>query len=132
MKCQFILTLVLLLSGSSLFCGGNAIAQETSNEVDAAAKSPAAKQWYYGPTTKQPEPKALGRQRALHRAQQRQNRMETMRWYGFSASRPTATGIPFTSMYSPQWTRPGGRPYAWYTSQRPVVVVSPYFPSYYR
>jgi len=90
------------------------------------------KEWYYGPTKNQPETKTLGRQKSELRARQRLARLESMRWYGFSASRPTATGIPFTTMYAPAWTRPGGRPFAWYTSQRPVVVVSPYYPSYYR
>jgi len=90
------------------------------------------KEWYYGRTANKAESKSLGRQKAELRARQRLARVESMRWYGFSASRPTATGIPFTSMYSPAWTRPGGRPFAWYTSQRPVVIVSPYYRSYYR
>jgi len=119
---------------SSLDYTGSALAQEPDARSATALENTnknADKEWYYGPTS--PEaPKTLGRQKAELRAQQRLARMESMRWYGFSASRPTATGIPFTSMYSPAWTRPGGRPFAWYTSQRPVVVVSPYYPSYYR
>ncbi|MEM8946704.1 MAG: hypothetical protein AAGD11_16140 [Planctomycetota bacterium] len=88
-------------------------------------------EWYYSTSGKQPETKPLGRLRSEQRARQRLTRMESMRWYGFSASRPTASGMPFTTMYAPAWTRPGGRPFSWYTTQRPVVLVSPYYPGYY-
>ncbi len=118
----------VMASGLS-FCQ-SAFAQENGKPATESTNR-SEKEWYYGPTT-QAETKPLGRLRAETRARQRLTRMESMRWYGFSASRPTAAGIPFTTMYSPSWTRPGGRPFAWYTSQRPVVLVSPYYPSYYR
>lgn len=131
---QALLMLAACLAGG-FGCFNSALAQEAgaraATELEGTTKN-ADKEWYYGPTTTQAEPKTLGRQKAELRARQRLARMESMRWYGFSASRPRAAGIPFTTMYSPAWTRPGGRPYAWYTSQRPVVVVSPYYPSYYR
>ncbi len=123
-------SLLLLLAGG-LICCSTVQAQEPT-DPSAASPNTAKKEWYYGPTKHQPETKTLGRQKAELRARQRLARMESMRWYGFSASRPTAAGIPFTTMYAPAWTRPGGRPFAWYTSQRPTVVVSPYYPSYYR
>lgn len=126
---QQLLALFALATG--LICFQTAQAQEAAN-AEKASPNTAEKDWYYGPTADQPETKTLGRQKAELRARQRLARMESMRWYGFSASRPRATGIPFTTMYAPAWTRPGGRPFAWYTSQRPTVVVSPYYPSYYR
>ena len=94
----------------------------TAQDAAAPDQSSATedKQWYYGPTGSEAEPKPLGRLRSEQRARQRLTRMESMRWYGFSASRPTASGMPFTTMYAPAWSRPGGRPFAWYTSQRPV------------
>jgi hypothetical protein len=125
----------LLLLATGLICCQTAavpkaLAQEPDSPAAATGKT-SEKEWYYGPTSaKQPETKTLGRQKAELRARQRLARMESMRWYGFSASRPTAAGIPFTTMYAPAWTRPGNRPFAWYTSQRPTVIVSPYYPSY--
>jgi len=125
----------IVFSNSALGQGARDLApgdnQPAGNLADDSANTP-DKEWYYGPTPEKKASKPLGRQKAELRARQRLARMESMRWYGFSASRPTAAGIPFTTMYSPAWTRPGGRPFAWYTSQRPVVVVSPYYPSYYR
>jgi len=134
MKCLY---LNLILATSLLFLVTGLLGFQTAQAQEAASPEKASretveKEWYYGPTENQPETKTLGRQKAELRARQRLARRESMRWYGFSASRPTAAGIPFTMMYSPAWTRPGGRPFAWYTSQRPVVVVSPYYPSYYR
>ncbi len=136
-----LLLLASCLSSGLIFCN-SARAQGANTRVSGAdqpvsslgeeSATTADKEWYYGPTTTKKEAKPLGRQKAELRARQRLARMESMRWYGFSASRPTAAGIPFTTMYSPAWTRPGGRPFAWYTSQRPIVIVSPYYPSYYR
>lgn len=125
-RLSFFLTLILVST-----CTISANSQEAAPETKPAA-SEGENDWYYGPTGTRVETKTLGRQKAELRAKQRLTRMATMRWYGFSASRPTASGIPFTTAYSPHWTRPGGRPFAWYTSQRPVVMVSPYYSSYYR
>ncbi len=115
----------------ALVCAQTAQSQEVAAESKPAADA-SENDWYYGPTGAQPEQKTLGRQKAELRAKQRLSRLSTMRWYGFSGSRPTAAALPFTTAYSPHWTRPGGRPFGWYISQRPVVVVSPYYPSYYR
>jgi hypothetical protein len=76
---------------------------------------------YHSPALR-PQPLSLAREKAVQRGQQRMARLEAMRWYGFSNSRPTAAAIPFTTMYSPAWQMPGGRPFAWYTSSRPIVI----------
>ncbi|MGI9429841.1 MAG: hypothetical protein ACR2NM_14355 [Bythopirellula sp.] len=129
MKRLSLLFLPALIVAITPLSGQTTLAQETGKPAPAKAGA-AENEWYYNPTA-QAETKPLGRLRAETRARQRLTRMESMRWYGFSASRPTASGIPFTTMYSPAWTRPGGRPFAWYTSQRPVVVTSPYMSPYY-
>jgi hypothetical protein len=58
----------------------------------------------------------------MARGQQRMARLEAMRWYGFQGTRPTASGMPYTTMYSHAWQQPGGRPFAWYSSSRPITV----------
>ncbi len=93
---------------------------------DANAKAPKAEvsseQWYRTePATKELK---LSRQRAIERGEQRSARLEALRWYGMSNSRPVATGIPFTAMYSPAWQQPGGRPFAWHSSTRPIVIIA--------
>ncbi len=98
-------------------------AQEATNSAKKnAAEKP--QEWYYGDEVKSAEPRSIGQQKSIKRGEQRMARLEAMRWYGFSASRPTASGMPFTSSYSPSWTRPGGRPFAWYTGSGPSVVIN--------
>jgi len=41
-------------------------------------------------------------------AEQRQERMASMNWYGMSNSRPNAATTPFTSRYSSVWEMPAG------------------------
>jgi hypothetical protein len=78
----------------------------------------------YQPPAAPVEPLSLAREKAVQRGEQRMARLAAMKWYGFSNSRPTATTAPFTTMYSPAWQMPGGRPFAWYTSSRPIVIIA--------
>jgi hypothetical protein len=116
------LSAMLLLSYCIAACliGSQAQAQQDA-QPEATAPGTSDQDWYYGDNDQQPE-KSIGRLRSEQRAQQRMARLESMRWYGFSASRPTASAMPFTTMYSPAWTRSGGRPFAWYTGERPVYA----------
>jgi hypothetical protein len=77
--------------------------------------------WYQAPAPRV-EKQSVSREKAMARGQQRMARLEAMRWYGFYGSRPTAASMPYTSMYSPAWQQPGGRPFAWYTSSRPITI----------
>jgi len=102
-----------------------------SNPATAQDSSKQAQTGYYGSEAEQVQEKSIAQQKSQQRAEQRMARLEAMRWYGFSASRPTASGMPFTSSYSPSWTRPGGRPFSWYSGGRPGVVISrPYHRPY--
>lgn len=80
--------------------------------------------WYQydEPTEYRPDPRAIVQQKAMLRAERRQSRLAAMKWYGMSNLRPTAAATPFCSVYSPTWQMPGGRPFAWYASQRPIYV----------
>jgi hypothetical protein len=49
-------------------------------------------------------PQDLTRQRAQREADLRKERLNAMRWYGYSNSRPMAAATPFTSSYGPRWT----------------------------
>jgi hypothetical protein len=105
-----------------------AVGQEESQPPASATTDDA---WYYRPAPTRAEPKSIAQQKAELRAAQRMQRLEALRWYGFSNSRPTATAMPFTTMYSPAWQQPGGRPFAWHMSSRPVVIYHT-IPAFYR
>src|ERR1700752_330430 len=73
--------------------------------------------WYRQPESSyRQDTRAIIQQKAQVRAAQRTARIASMNWYGMSNSRPTAASPPFTSMYSPVWQQPGGRPFAWNTT----------------
>jgi hypothetical protein len=97
---------------------GRGYAQEFADAEQTTAPDDT---WYRSPAPKAEQP-TIAREKAMARGQQRMARLEAMRWYGFSNSRPTAASMPYTTMYSPAWQQPGGRPFAWYTSSRPVVI----------
>jgi hypothetical protein len=80
--------------------------------------------WYRQPESSyRQDTRAIIQQKAQVRAAQRTARIASMNWYGMSNSRPTAASTPFTSMYSPVWQQPGGRPFAWNTTFWPTSVV---------
>jgi hypothetical protein len=120
-----------LLVVSLALADGIPAAQAQQFDAPPAAAPPADKEYYYGPTASQGEPKSIAQQKAEQRAQARMARLDAMRWYGFSQARPLATGIPFTSMYSPAWSQPGGRPFAWYTGNAQRVDRTRYYYGYF-
>jgi hypothetical protein len=71
--------------------------------------------WFYDQSMRQyKDPKMAVRAKAEFRSEQRQRRLETMRWFGFSNSRPRASSDPFHGDYSPGWvSNPGYYPSRW-------------------
>lgn len=98
----------------------SALAQEFSEEP--TPPTPVATESWYPKVEKRNDVPTIAQQKAMERGAQRMARLEASRWYGFSNSRPTASGMPFTTMYSPAWQQPGGRPFAWCNSSRPIVI----------
>jgi hypothetical protein len=113
----------LALAAVATLLGGAAATPASAQEAPAPAeeRAPAEDSWYRSPTPRA-EQLTIARQKAMQRGQERMARLQALKWYGYSNSRPTAATLPFTTMYSPAWQQPGGRPFAWYTSSRPVVI----------
>ncbi|MEX0611178.1 MAG: hypothetical protein WD738_00495 [Pirellulales bacterium] len=78
---------------------------------------------YYQQPSYRPNARAIIHQKAQTRSYQRQSRLAALNWYGMSNGRPTAAPTPFTSLYSPVWQMPGGRPFAWHARNWPAYVV---------
>ena len=106
---------------SALVTGTQAAAAQEFDDAPAEATAPGEESWYRSQTVKK-ETASVAREKSMARGQQRMARLEAMRWYGFQGTRPTASSMPYTTMYSPAWQQPGGRPFAWYTSSRPITV----------
>jgi len=95
------------IMATSCLAAGNMTNSGTGDE-------PQEQSWNREQTTSaRMDAKAYIQQRAQARAQQRQDRIASMNWYGMSNSRPNASTTPFTSRYSSVWEMPGGRPYSW-------------------
>jgi hypothetical protein len=71
--------------------------------------------WFYDQALRQyKDPKMAVRASAEFRAEQRMRRLASMRWFGFSNSRPSASSDPYHGDYSPKWTsNPGYYPSRW-------------------
>jgi hypothetical protein len=101
-------------------CAAVARAQEA--ETQSTADAQRSENYYYQQPNYQPNPRAIIHQKALARSAQRDARLASLNWYGMYNARPTAAPTPFTTLYSPVWQMPGGRPYAWYPTWRTVYV----------
>jgi hypothetical protein len=71
--------------------------------------------WFYDQALRQyKDPQMAVRAQADLRVQQRQRRLESMKWFGLSNSRPRASSDPFHTDYSPGWvSNPGYYPSRW-------------------
>lgn len=99
----------------------SASAQQPTGERPATSQG---ENWSYEQSyPAKPDPRAIIQYKAQVRAAQRMDRMAAMQWYGMSNARPTASATPFTTMYSPAWQMPGGRPFAWFNLQNPPVII---------
>jgi hypothetical protein len=77
--------------------------------------------WFYDQALRQyKDPKAAVRAKAEFRDEERQRRLESMKWFGFSNSRPRASSDPFHNDYSPGWVAcPSYYPGRWNGVTRP-------------
>ncbi len=81
--------------------------------------------WFYEQYRQEhQDPKAAVRRKAEFRTAQRQARIAAMKWFGFSAARPQASGDPWNSDYSPRWTSNNHfYPFRWSGCGGPWIIV---------
>ena len=81
--------------------------------------------WFYEQErTRQENPKYAVRRKAEIRAQQRQQRIAAMKWYGMSNSRPMTNPTPLTGTYSPTWVSAASDPMRWQATPPTNYVVA--------
>jgi hypothetical protein len=71
--------------------------------------------WFYDQAMRRyKDPKMAVRANAEAHAQMRLQRLESMKWFGFSNTRPRASSDPYHNDYSPGWVAsPGYYPSRW-------------------
>ena len=93
-------------------------------DIVESAPRPAVEQennWYSGASAQQTS-RMIILEKAQMRAHQRIARIESMKWYGYSAARPRTASTPFTGSYGAHWRSPGLRPYGWVPSRTHVII----------
>jgi len=60
------------------------------------------------------DPAQAVRRKAEYQAAQRMSRLASLKWYGYSNSRPEAGMTPIMGTYSAGWAGNGGNRYEWY------------------
>ncbi|MEQ8836436.1 MAG: hypothetical protein RID07_06490, partial [Lacipirellulaceae bacterium] len=101
--CQSFLALCMMIAVAS-----SAQAQE-GGDAGKVGPGEQGSGWYYEPVERAGLQPTIAQQRSMARANQRAARIAASKAWGFTPSRPTASGIPFTSLYSHSWQMPGGR-----------------------
>ena len=94
--------------------------------VASGVLTPTPDMWFYEQErSRYEDTRQAIRRRAEARAQQRQDRMAAMEWYGMSNSRPIASPLPWYSGYSATWGSNSFDPLRWRPLAAPLVVVRP-------
>jgi hypothetical protein len=97
-----------------------------THEAAATVIAPTPEMWFYEQErSRYDDPKMAIRRRAETRAQQRQDRMASMQWYGMSNSRPSVSITPLCGGYSAYWGSNSYDPLRWRSSAAPLVVARP-------
>ena len=114
--------LAILLALPILLTTGGVRADRPSSPalgVDSASSLSEVKvtpeMWFYDQAMRHyRDPKMAVRANAEFRAEQRQLRLQSMKWFGLSNSRPRASSDPYHGDYSPGWVSNAGYyPWRW-------------------
>jgi hypothetical protein len=96
--------------------------------VSSGLVEPTPEMWLYEQQLREYlDPGMAVRRNAEFRAAQRRHRMASLKWFGLSNQRPSASPDPYNGEYSPAWVGNNGLyPYRWSGGEgRPWVVLRP-------
>jgi hypothetical protein len=104
--------------------GGNDRKEADHREQQLVPAQVTPEMWIYSQEMRRYEdPQQAVRRKAELKASQRADRLATMKWFGFSNSRPQANPVPFMSVYSPTWVGNGYDRYDWVGTNWPSGTV---------
>jgi hypothetical protein len=103
--------LVFALALPFLFVAGTAFGESPINSGLSSTQSEPS---YEQAMRQSKDPRAIVHAKAEFKAEQRLRRIESLRWFGFSNSRPQANCDPYNYDYAPKWvSNPGFYPSRW-------------------
>jgi hypothetical protein len=122
-----LLALAIVLTTSSLAYAQRAVVTQPgrgTSERPVVTTTTTPDMWYYTQERERHDnPHQAVRRKAEFVAQQRAMRIESMKWFGMSNARPTASTTPFMDEYSPAWVGNGYHPYQWVGVGSPSAVI---------
>jgi hypothetical protein len=96
-------------------------------EQDSQSLTPTSvtqEMWFYSEQMRRyDDPAQAVRRKAEYKAAQRLSRLNAMKWYGFSNTRPQAGATPMMGIYSPAWIGNGYDRYDWSGASWPLTAV---------
>ena len=115
MKRLAILSAMFLLLSAAPVRAEKPVTTNPTSNISLGEMKATPQMWFYDQELRQyKDPQMAVRLKADQRAQQRMRRLESMRWYGFSNSRPRASSDPYNTDYAPGWVAtPGYYPSRW-------------------
>ena len=132
MKRAILALALILVSGSLAFAqkpGAPRAALGTGEQPVVTPETVTPDMWYYSQEMRRhDDPKQAVRRKAEFVAQQRTLRIESMKWFGMSNSRPLASATPFMDEYSPAWISNSSHPYQWIPVGSPSTAIYYYSP----
>ncbi len=112
-----IAALVIVFAVGSIAWAERPAARNTNMQtiVSSGELKATPEMWFYEQALRQyKDPKMMVRANAQYRSEQRLRRLEAMKWFGLSNSRPRVCSDPFHNDYSPHWVaNPGYYPSRW-------------------
>ena len=120
---SFIVVLVFAVSGVQSQDNSIRNKQDSANLPASISPSANPELWLYLQQQKRyDDPKQIVRQKAEFRAAQRQARIATRKWFGYSNARPIVMHVPQMGTYSSMWGGSFGNPYMWYGGGSPATA----------
>jgi hypothetical protein len=97
------------------------------SSISIGQVSPTPEMWFYEQYMLNYEnPQMAVRERAHFQAMQRESRIASRQWYGFSNARPRAGADPIHGDYGPSWTSGNGyHPLRWRAAPAATVILRP-------
>jgi hypothetical protein len=101
-------------------------APSTAGSFSMGELTPTPEMWFYEQYLRQyQDPKAAVRANAEFRAEERQRRINALKWFGFSNQRPRAGVDAVHSDYSPMWASgQANYPFRWSGTAMSTVVIN--------
>ena len=131
MRAQLVLSICCCIAGAASAQERSPAPRPASTRDAIDSVTPTPEMWFYKQEMRRYDsPKETVRRKSQFRAAQRQQRIESRKWFGMSNARPVVSSGPQYGTYAPAWTGPGADPNRFPVGGTTHVVIHPREPVY--